>query len=124
MSATAQGLQTDCDRGVVLAFPMATIRRRAAARRRALALRRAGVAITLAATCILALLGSGGGTAQASHPSSAPRAIVLRSGQTVWNLAERYAPASTDPRAYVDRVLSLNHLSGAPPAGVRLRLPR
>jgi nucleoid-associated protein YgaU len=124
MAARAQGLDTRYDRGVMLAFPTATIRRRAAARRRAMALRRAGVASTLAATCILALMGSGGGTAQASHPSSAPTAVVVRSGQTVWDLAHRYAPASTDPRVYVDRVLALNHLSGPPAAGVRLRLPR
>jgi hypothetical protein len=124
MSARAQGLETGCDQGVVVPFPMATIRRRAAARRRTMALRRAGVAITLAATCMLALMGSGGGTAQASRPRTAPRAVVLRSGQTVWDLADRYAPASSDPRAYVERVLSLNHLSAPPTAGVRLRLPR
>jgi hypothetical protein len=124
MSARAQSLRTDLEPGVVLQFPKSPIRRRAAARRRAVALRRAGVASTLAATCILALMGSGGGTAQASHPNTAPRAVVLRSGQTVWDLADRYAPASSDPRAYVDRVLALNHLSAPPSAGVRLRLPR
>ncbi|MEA2509769.1 MAG: hypothetical protein QOG21_1851 [Actinomycetota bacterium] len=124
MATRVQELETGYGRGVVLPFPMATIRRRAAARRRAMVLRRAGVTSTLAATCILALMGSGGGTAQASHPSSAPRAVVMRSGQTVWDLAHRYAPASTDPRAYVDRVLALNHLSSPPAAGVRLRLPR
>jgi hypothetical protein len=48
----------------------------------------------------------------------------MRSGQTLWDLAERYAPTSTDPRAYVDQVLELNHLSGVPAAGVRVRLPR
>jgi hypothetical protein len=124
MSARAQSFETDFDQGVVLPFPTSPIRRRAAARRRAVALRRAGVASTLAATCVLALMGSGGGTAQASHPSTAPRAVVLRSGRTVWDLADRYAPASSDPRAYVARVLALNHLSAPPSAGVRLRLPR
>jgi hypothetical protein len=122
MALSEEMMQAE-DHAVVLRFPTATVRRRAAARRRTLALRRASVAGALAATLVLVLLGSGGGTAEAAH-SGTPRAVVLRSGQTVWDLAERFAPASMDPRAFVDQVLELNHLEGAPGAGVRIRLPR
>jgi hypothetical protein len=86
-------------------------------------LRRAAAASALAATLVLVLLGSGGGTAQAIRGNS-PHAVVLRPGQTIWDIATRYAPASTDPRAYVDQVLELNHLNGPPAGGVRIRLPR
>jgi hypothetical protein len=66
----------------------------------------------------------GGGTAPASK-SSAPRAVVVRPGQTLWDLADRYAPEGVDPRAYVDAVVQINHLEGRPPAaGERIRLPK
>jgi hypothetical protein len=123
MALSEEMMQAEDHRGQVLRFPTATVRRRAAARRRTLALRRAAVGGALATTLVLVLLGSGGGTAEAAH-SGTPRAVVLRSGQTVWDLAERYAPPSMDPRAFVDQVLELNHLEGAPGAGVRIRLPR
>jgi hypothetical protein len=42
----------------------------------------------------------------------------------VWDIAERYAPPSIDPRAYMDEILQLNHLRTVPAAGVRIRLPR
>lgn len=122
MAVSEDRFQGDYDT-VVLRFPTATVRRRVAARRRNLMLRRAAAAAALAATLVLALLGSGGGTAQAIR-SHAPEAVVVRPGQTLWDIASRYAPASTDPRAYVDEVLALNHLSSPPAAGVRIRLPR
>ena len=113
--------------GVVLRFPHAALRRRAAARRRALALRRTAAAVALLAVLVLVLLGGSGGSGTAtagSTPNSGPHAVVMRPGQTVWDLAERYAPATMDPRAYVDQVLDINHLTGMPAAGVRIRLPR
>ena len=124
MAVSRQSLETAYDQSVVLRFPTATVRRRAAAQRRGRAIRRTAASSAVAATLLLVLLGGGGGpgTAEASH-SQAPRAVVVRSGQTVWDLAERYAPPSMDPRVYVDGVLQLNHLEGAPAAGVRIRLP-
>jgi Tfp pilus assembly protein FimV len=65
----------------------------------------------------------GGGTGVASRPG-APRAVVVESGQTVWDIARAHAPAGIDTRAYVDAVVELNDLDGAPEAGQRLRLPR
>jgi hypothetical protein len=112
---------------VVLRFPSYALRRRAAARRRALALRRTAAALALLAVLVLVLLGGGGGSGTASAgsaPALGPHAVVIRPGQTIWDLAERYAPATMDPRAYVDQVLDMNHLSGAPAAGMSIRLPR
>lgn len=108
--------------GVVLQFPLVGARRRAAALRRARARRRAGMACALAATLALVLLGGGGGTAQASR-SDAPRAVVVKPGETVWDLARRYGPTSMDPRAYVDEVVELNDLQGGVSAGQRIALP-
>jgi Tfp pilus assembly protein FimV len=122
MAVSEDRFQADYDT-VVLRFPTATVRRRVAARRRNLMLRRAAAASALAATLVLVLLGSGGGTAQAVNIQS-PRAVVVRPGQTLWDIATRYAPASIDPRAYVDEVLELNHLTTPPAGGVRIRLPR
>jgi LysM domain len=109
---------------VIIPFPRGGLARRAGARRRALVLRRLAVGLSVVAVLILELLGGGGGgTAEASH-GTAPRAVVIRSGQTLWDLAERYTPAAMDPRLYVDDVLELNHLDAPPAAGVRIRLPR
>jgi hypothetical protein len=129
MAISSQRLQEGAG-SVVLQFPgpavhrpRTTSARRAAARRRVV-LRRVVLVVALAGMLALVLLGGGGGgTAQASH-SQAPRAVVIRSGQTLWDLARHYAPASMDPREYVAAVLELNHLPAPPEAGVRVRLPR
>jgi nucleoid-associated protein YgaU len=89
--------------------------RRAAVRQRCLA---AGVAAAVAAGTLLI-----GGSAPASRPG-APNAVIIRPGQTVWGIAERYAPEGVDIRAYIDAVTALNRLAGSLEAGDRLRLPR
>ena len=53
----------------------------------------------------------------------APRSVRIHSGDTLWGLASRYAP-NADPRAFVDEVMRLNSLSGAPEVGAKIRLPR
>jgi hypothetical protein len=128
MSVSSQRLQEGAG-AVVLQFPRRAVvvrtgaARRAAARRRAI-VRKLAVMVALLGMLALVLLGGGGdSTAQASH-SQAPRAVVLRSGQTLWDLARRYAPRSMDPRDYVATMLELNHLAGPPEAGVKVRLPR
>jgi Tfp pilus assembly protein FimV len=103
----------------VYAFPTARVRARARARVRR---RRAGGATVVIAVVAMTLMGTG--TAPASK-SSAPRAVVVRAGETLWDVAERYAPAGLDPRAYVDAVVELNDLGGRmPAAGERIRLPK
>ena len=54
----------------------------------------------------------------------APRTVVVAEGQTLWDLAQRFAPLGVDPRAYSDAVAELNDLEGAIQAGLRLRLTR
>ncbi len=107
---------------VVYRFPTEMLAARRA--RRAMFARRrrtAGVATVVVA---LGLLLGGGprGTAEAARPD-APQAVTIRPADTLWGLAERFAPASVDPRAYVDAVIGLNALDGPVQPGMRLRLP-
>lgn len=108
----------------VLAFPTAVVRARAARHRRALFLRRrmtvASVALLLAAGLGLTV---GGASASVPVSPDAPRSVRIANGDTLWGLASRYAPEA-DPRAFVDEVLRLNDLSGAPAVGAKVRLPR
>jgi hypothetical protein len=90
-------------------------RSRAGARRRVVA---GGLAAAVVAGTLLV-----GGPAPASRPG-APGAVVVRPDQTLWEIAERYAPAGVDARAYVDAVVTLNDLEGALLVGDRIRLPR
>jgi len=64
-----------------------------------------------------------GGAAVASRPGT-PARITVAQGETVWDLAERYAPDGIDRRAYVASILELNRLDGMPLAGQRLKLPK
>lgn len=119
------GVRTEA---VVYRFPTERVeireqRRRLAARRRRVSRQRrlaiVGTTVVMIAGFLLATGPSG--TATASR-HDAPKAVVMRSGDTLWDLAERYAPAEVDPRAYVDAVLELN--GGIPPqAGARIVLP-
>lgn len=107
---------------VVYRFPTAAVRSRARAQRRAARLRRtAAIAVTLVAS-VLFLAASGPGGTALSKPH-APKAVVVRPGQTLWDLAQRYAAPGIDPRAYVDAVIELNGLDGGAQAGQRLVLP-
>jgi Tfp pilus assembly protein FimV len=101
--------------------PGAPIAARRVPRSRACARRRV-VGGALAAAIVAGTLLIGG-PAPASRPG-APRAVVVRPGQTLWDVAERYAPTGVDARAYVDAVVTLNDLEGVLQAGDRLRLPR
>jgi hypothetical protein len=83
----------------------------------------ASIAVALA-TFVLFMLATGPeGTVHASR-SKAPRAVSLQPGQSLWDLAERYAAPGHDPRAYVDAIVELNEMSGIPQIGERIRLPR
>lgn len=108
--------------GVVLQFP--TGRARAGARRlqRKTRLRRTLLVLAGIGTALTVVLSGPGGTAVASRPS-APGSVVIQPGDTLWGLAERYAPGGIDPRAYVDAVVELNSLEGVLEAGARVRLP-
>ena len=111
---------------IVVPFPNRAARRprRASARRRTIARRRVVVGVmVLLLTAALVLATGPGGVAPASR-SGAPARVTVGAGETVWDLAERYAPAGIDRRAYVNAVLELNGLRGAPLSGERIKLPK
>jgi nucleoid-associated protein YgaU len=61
--------------------------------------------------------------AAAPHPLPAPVVHVVRPGETLWGLAERYAPRE-DPRQYIYELGRINSLgNGAIFPGERLTLP-
>lgn len=69
-----------------------------------------------------ALLAAGPGVAEAA-PHVAPHTVVVRSGESLWTIAERVAPR-TDPRTTIAEIERVNGLSSAQvDAGVVLRLP-
>jgi hypothetical protein len=64
-----------------------------------------------------------GGATPAARPG-APASVVVKPGQTLWEIAGRYAPDGTDMRAYIDAVARLNDLGPVLQSGQRLKLPR
>lgn len=59
----------------------------------------------------------------ADEPVEGPRVHIVRSGDTLWRLAETYAP-DDDPRRFVFEVQRLNGLKGVSlQPGLRLTLP-
>jgi hypothetical protein len=107
---------------VVYRFPTHMIRAR---RARARVVRRRRTAVGLA-TVLLAvgILASSGGGVEARPGRAAPDTVVVGAGDTLWGLAERFAPEGTDLRAYVAAIGELNGIEGALQPGVRLKLPR
>jgi hypothetical protein len=103
-------------------FPTGMIRARRA-RARMMRRRRTtlGVATLLVAVGVLA--GMGRGAEPREERPAAPRTVVVGAGDTLWDMAERFAPASMDLRAYVAAVGELNELDEAIHPGMRLRLP-
>ncbi len=110
---------------VVLRFPTRRIRSAAARRARRQARRRRSAIVAAALGLIVVFLLATGpsGSSPASAPG-APRALTVHAGDTLWSLAETYAPDGMDPRAYVDVLEDLNDLEGGPAVGMRIKLPR
>ena len=116
---------------VVYAFPTrevrtAAARDRARERRRhraAIRRRRAGLALVAVATVVLSIFAGGPDATAPASAEGAPDRIVVQPGQTLWEIAARYAPEGVDPRVYVDAIDELNRLDGTLPAGARIRLP-
>jgi hypothetical protein len=118
MALCSEDLSRDA---TVLRFPGERARTRAVARRHTVARRRIALGGVAAMVGVATLFG--GGTGVASRPG-APRAVVVRAGDTLWDVARAHAPGGIDTRAYVDALIEINDLEGALQAGMRLRLPR
>lgn len=108
----------------VLRFPAERAAARLRRRRMLEARRRAALVAVAAVVVVGVLIGGGtGGTAVASK-EGAPETVVLQPGETLWDVAVDFAPSHVDPRVYVDTLQDLNHITGAPRAGMQLQLPR
>ena len=109
---------------VVYRFPteMITARR---ARARVVRRRRAvvGLATVLVAGALLLATGPSG-VATAGADRAVPATITVQPGDTLWEVAQRFAPPGTDLRAYVATVDELNAIEGPIHPGMTLELPR
>jgi Tfp pilus assembly protein FimV len=121
MAARQEDLD-DRPEAVVYAFPVVRVRR-AAARERMLVRRRRAAIASVVLAAALGLLAGPRATAPASRPGT-PRAVTVGRGDTLWDLATRYAPEGMDARAYLDAMADLNGLEGPLQQGARIRLPR
>jgi LysM repeat protein len=89
-------------------------------------LTRRGRTVLALMVLMLAVLGvlSAAPASQAADPAGPAPSVVVRSGDTLWSIAARYAPGG-DPFATIDEIRRLNGLTGYTiPAGMRLILPR
>ena len=108
----------------VVEFPVRIARARAAAARRRLAVRRGLVALLVVATTSGIVWASAAGRPAVSSRGDAPASVVVRPGETLWGIAERWAPEGTDLRAYVDALARENGVAGGVlEAGARVVLP-
>ena len=78
------------------------------------------VALSVAAAVAVVGGRAGSGPAQALRPTRA-RVYLVRSGDTVWGIAQRLAGPTADPRPMVDRLVVANHVeNGVVVPGQRL----
>lgn len=123
MAVRREELSTGAE-AVVVRFPVERASARSAMRRRVQ--RRRRLVAWVAALGTGALLVTGAVT-QGGVPASraeAPTAVVVKSGESLWDIAARYAPRDTDLRAYIEAIERLNQLDGALRAGDSIKLPK
>ena len=86
--------------------------------------RRGRVVVVLAALLAASgLLSAGHATLASTQDAPHDRVVVVRPGETLWEIAARSRP-NEDPRPFVHEVVELNGLASAGlDAGQRLRLP-
>lgn len=108
---------------IVYRFPTEALRAR---RARAVMVARRRRSVAVAALLVAgALLVTGGPAGRADSPRpQAPGAVTVVPGDTLWGVAERFAPEGRDLRAYVAELSELNGLDGALRPGTGLKLPR
>ena len=125
MALRREDLEVRQGDAALIQFPTAAVRARAARQQRTTFIRRrVGVSALLALVVVLGLQVGGVGNTAPASVAGAPRAVRLQAGDTLWDVAARYAPSGIDTRAYVDELIELNGLSGAPAAGAKIKLPK
>jgi hypothetical protein len=82
-----------------------------------LALAAVGITVVVAT-----LMGSGPRGIAPAGPDRAPKVVTVGAGDTLWEVAVRYAPKEIDPRAYLDVLVRANGSATVLP-GQRIRLP-
>lgn len=109
---------------VIYRFPTRRVRSVAARRRMQVRRRRTALVATALGLIVVFLLATGPRGSAPASKASAPRAVTVQQGDTLWGLAEAYAPDGIDPRAYVDLLTEVNGLDSGLRAGMRIRLPK
>ena len=127
MALRREDLEAVASDAVVYRFPtergeVARIRAGIATRRAARRRHRAGLAAVAIAVIGMTLMG-GGQEAVAPAAPQGQRTAVVQPGETLWDIAERNAPAGSDLRAYVAALESANDLGPVLQAGARITLP-
>jgi nucleoid-associated protein YgaU len=80
-------------------------------------------AVALAALALAVTLPAIAGTVHAAPPVSY-HTVTVRSGDSLWALAERQTPNGGDVQAVVDTIIAANHMNGAAiNVGQKLRIP-
>ena len=109
---------------VVVDFPVRIARDRARRARRTMVLRRvAAIGLALGLTGGVIVSSAVGQPAKVLSRPGAPETVVAQPGETLWDLAERYAADGSDAHAWVDEVAALNGVQGVVPPGTELELP-
>ena len=108
----------------VLDFPVRIARARARRAQRTFVFRRVMVGLVAFALVgtIVGVSAAGQGADVASRPE-APASVTVQPGETLWEIAERYAPVDSDLRSYVAELVELNGGSELVYAGTDLKLP-
>jgi LysM domain len=108
----------------VLDFPVRVARARARRAQRTFLFRRVMVGLVAFALvgAIVGVSAAGQGAEVASRPD-APASVTVQPGETLWEIAERYAPPGSDVRSYVSELVELNGGSELVYAGTDLQLP-
>lgn len=127
MALRQEDLVETAPQAVVYRFPeeraeVARIRRGIARRKAARRRHRAGLAVVVTAVVAMTLLG-GGREATAPAAGRGQATAVVQPGETLWDIAERYAPQGMDLRVYVGALAEANDIGPVLQAGTELALP-
>lgn len=75
--------------------------------------------LNIAGILVIAALICGAASQMTEHVRDKPNEVIVtdayevRSGDTLWSIADKYCPDGMDKRDYIDDIAARNHLSGA-----------